>query len=141
MRHLVPPSLGRPLANYSHAVEIEAGSRLLFLSGQLATRPDGSVPEGAAAQATLIFENIAAILAEAGMTMADIVRLNAYLTDRADLSAYMAARDRVVASPPPASTLLLVQGFSRPEFKVEIEVVAARQDDPSGLPSKPSGLQ
>jgi enamine deaminase RidA (YjgF/YER057c/UK114 family) len=94
-----------------------------------------------AAQAALIFENIAVILAEAGMAMGDIVRLNAYLTDRADLAAYMAARDRIVASPPPASTLLLVQGFSRPEFKVEIEVVAARQDDPSGLPSKPSGLQ
>ncbi|MHA4875596.1 RidA family protein, partial [Enterococcus faecium] len=81
---------GRPLANYSHAVEIEAGSRLLFLSGQLATRPDGTVPEGVAAQAALIFENVAAILAEAGMTMADIVRLNAYLTDRSDLAAYMA---------------------------------------------------
>lgn len=125
MRHLVPPSLGRPLANYSHAVEIEAGSRLLFLAGQLGTRPDGTVPDSTAEQAALIFGNIAVILAEAGMTMANIVRLNAYLTDRADLGAYMAERDKVVTAPPPASTLLLVQGFSRPEFKVEIEVVAS----------------
>jgi len=125
MRHLVPAALGRPLANYSHAVEVEAGSRLLFLTGQLATRPDGSIPETAAEQATLIFDNIAVILAEAGMTMANIVRLNTYMTDRADLGAYMAARDKVVADPPPASTLLLIQGFSRPEFKIEIEVVAA----------------
>jgi len=125
MRHLVPAALGRPLANYSHAVEVEAGSRLLFLAGQLATRPDGSIPETAAEQATLIFDNIAVILAEAGMTMANIVRLNTYMTDRADLGAYMAARDKVVADPPPASTLLLIQGFSRPEFKIEIEVVAA----------------
>ena len=37
----------------------------------------------------------------------------------------MAVRDRMVGSPPPASTLMIVSGFARPEFLVEIEVVAA----------------
>ena len=47
------------------------------------------------------------------------------MTDRAYLRPYMDGRDRFVGSPPPASTLMIVAGFARPEFKVEVEVVAA----------------
>lgn len=115
-----------PFARYSHAIEVPAGARTLFLSGQLGIAADGAVPPDAAGQAELIFQAIARILAEAGMTVADLVRLNAYVVDRADLSAYMAVRDRFVADPPPASTLLLVAGFTRPEFRLEVEAVAAR---------------
>ena len=62
------------------------------------------------------------------MDVADICHISAWLTDRADLPAYMAARDAFLsgANVLPASTLLLVAGFSRPEFKVEIEVMAAK---------------
>ncbi|MBM3569841.1 MAG: RidA family protein [Alphaproteobacteria bacterium] len=126
MRHLTPETVGRPLARYSHAVEVEAGSRLLFLSGQLAVAKDGSVPEGVAAQAELIFRNCLEILAAAGMTARDLVRVSTFLTRAEDLKPYMAVRDRYVADPPPASTLLLIQGFSRPEFKIEVEMVAAK---------------
>ena len=115
-----------PFANYSHAVEVPAGARMVFVSGQLGIGVDGTVPEGAEAQAELIFKAIARILAARGMTMADVVRLNAYVVDRADLPAYMAVRDRHVGVPPPASTLLMVSGFARPEFKLEVEAVAAR---------------
>ena len=65
------------------------------------------------------------ILGEAGMGLRDIVRINAYVTDRAHMAGYMQSRDAHVGSPPPASTLMIVSGFTRPEFKVEIEVVAA----------------
>jgi enamine deaminase RidA (YjgF/YER057c/UK114 family) len=40
----------------------------------------------------------------------------------------MAARDEFTGDPPPASTLMIVSGFARPEFKVEIEVIGARGD-------------
>jgi enamine deaminase RidA (YjgF/YER057c/UK114 family) len=53
------------------------------------------------------------------------VRINAYVTDRAHMRPYMDVRDRVVGDPPPASTLMIVSGFTRPEFKVEVEVIAA----------------
>ena len=96
-----------------------------MVSGQLGVRPDDTVPESVGEQAELCFANIAAILGEAGMSLADIVRINAYVTDRADMKAYMEVRDRMVADPPPASTLMIVSGFTRPEFKVEIEVIAA----------------
>lgn len=125
MKRHNPPTIHAPLARYAHAVEIAGPTRLLFVSGQLAIAPDGSVPSTAAAQCDLIFANIGAILGAAAMTPEAIVRISAFLTDRADLKAYMAARDRFITGAPPASTLLLVQGFSRPEFKVEIEIVAA----------------
>lgn len=125
LRRHTPGGIHPPFANYAHAVEVPAGMRLLALSGQLGIDASGRVPEGAEAQAALCFENIAAILAEAGGDLGAIVRLNAYVSGREHLAGYMAARDRFVASPPPASTLMIVSGFARPEFVVEVEALAA----------------
>ena len=60
------------------------------------------------------------------MDVSNLVRLTTYLTDEADLAAYMKVRDRFVADPPPASTLLVVRSFSKKQFLVEIEAVAAK---------------
>jgi enamine deaminase RidA (YjgF/YER057c/UK114 family) len=80
------------------------------------------------AQATQVFENIAAILAEAGMAMGDVVRLAAFLVDPRDLATYMTVRDRHVGTPPPASTLVVVRALARPAFRVEVEATAAAAD-------------
>lgn len=125
MKHLTPPSIRPPFARYSHGVEVAACSRLVFCSGQLGIAPDDNIPDDAGAQAELCFANIAAILREAGLGLKDIVRINAYVTDRAYLRPYMDVRDRLFSDPAPASTLMIVSGFARQEFKVEIEVVAA----------------
>ena len=128
MRVLSPPTIHPPFANYSHGIEVPAGARLVFCAGQLGVGVDGSVPSDAAAQARLCFRAIAAILGEAGMSLVDVVRVNAYVAGAEHLAAYMKVRDEFMPKPPPASTLLVVSGFSRPEFKVEIEAVAARKD-------------
>ena len=128
LRHLVPGKIRAPFARYSHAVEIPASARLLLCSGQLGISADDQVPETAEKQAVICFEAIGACLAEARMSFADIVRLNAYVTDRAHMAPYMAVRDRYVGSPPPASTLMIVTGFTRVEFKVEVEALAAKVD-------------
>jgi enamine deaminase RidA (YjgF/YER057c/UK114 family) len=128
LRHLVPKQIRTPFARYSHAVEIPAGARWLMCSGQLGISASDHVPETAEEQAVLCFEAIGACLAEARMSFADIVRLNAYVTERAHMGPYMAVRDRYASLPPPASTLMIVSGFTRPEFKVEVEAIAARSD-------------
>jgi enamine deaminase RidA (YjgF/YER057c/UK114 family) len=97
---------------------------------------DGTIPERCEDQAELCFANIAAILAEAGMTLGDVVRLNAYVTDRAHLAGYMRCRDRHFPGTPPASTLMIVSGFARPEFVVEIEAIAAAG---TGAPARGQG--
>jgi len=124
-KFLKPKTIRAPFARYSHGVEVPAGKRLVLASGQLGVSADETVPEGAGEQAELCFANIAAILAEAGMTLADIVRINAYVTAREHMRPYMDVRDRLFADPAPASTLMIVSGFTREEFKVEIEVIAA----------------
>jgi enamine deaminase RidA (YjgF/YER057c/UK114 family) len=120
-----PPALHPPFAKYAHAVEVPPGMRVIFASGQLGITREKYVPEDAGEQADLCFKAIGEILASAGMGFADIVRINAFVTDRAYLKDYMAVRDRYVADPPPASTLMIVSGFAAEIYKVEIEVVAA----------------
>ena len=75
----------------------------------------------------LCFENIGSILAEAKMSFADVVRFNAFVTDRAYFLVYGAVRSRYVTGDAFASTLVVVSGFTRPEFKIEVEVTAARE--------------
>ena len=127
MRRLSPSSIRPPFARYAHGVEVPEGARLVVTSGQLGIRADDSVPESAEAQAEVCFANIAAILAEAEMAPGDVIRINAFVTDRAHMAGYMKARDAWLAEArePPASTLVIVSGFTRPEFKVEVEVTAA----------------
>lgn len=125
LKYLAPRSIKPPFARYSHGVEIPAGKRLVLCSGQLGIGPDDTVPEDAGAQTELCFRNIAAILSEAGLTLNDVVRINAFVTDRAHLQPYMDVRNRLFSDPAPASTLMIVSGFARPEFKVEVEVLAA----------------
>jgi 2-iminobutanoate/2-iminopropanoate deaminase len=128
LRAIRPKALAAPLARYSPAMEVPAGARLVFVSGQLGIDADGKTPESAEAQAELCFAAIRVLLTEARMELSDIVRLNAFVTDAAYLADYMRVRDRHIGEPPPASTLMVVTGFSRPQFKVEVECVAAKVD-------------
>ncbi|HET9918082.1 MAG TPA: RidA family protein [Candidatus Binatia bacterium] len=134
LRHLVPKSIRTPFARYSHAVEVPPDARWLLCSGQLGISPDDTIPGGTEEQAVLCFEAIGACLKEAGMSFGDIVRINAYVTAREHMAPYMAVRDRYVALPPPASTLMIVSGFTRPEFNVEIEAIAAKAIGKIGAP-------
>ena len=129
LKHLTPKTIRAPFARYSHGVEIAAGARILFASGQLGIAPDERIPDDAGGQTELCFDNARRVLEASGMDFADVVRINAYVTDRAYLPAYMAVRDRLFGDPPPASTLMIVSGFAREIFKVEVELIAARKDD------------
>jgi enamine deaminase RidA (YjgF/YER057c/UK114 family) len=125
---LNPAEIRAPFARYSHAIEVPTGARMVFASGQLGVGPDDRVPATIEGQTELCFGNIRAILSAAAMDMNDVVRINAFVTRRDEMAGYMAVRDRTVGDPPPASTLVIVSGFTRPEFLVEIEVVAAKVD-------------
>jgi enamine deaminase RidA (YjgF/YER057c/UK114 family) len=127
MRALNPLSIRPPFAAYAHGVEVPAGLRWVCTSGQLGVRANDTVPDTPYSQAVQCLANCAAILAEAGMGPADVVRINAFVTDRAHMASYMRARDEWLAGLTrlPASTLVIVAGFTRPEFLVEVEVTAA----------------
>ena len=126
IKSLVPESIAPPFARYAHGVSVSSSSGLVFTSGQLALSVDGTIPTGAEAQTDLCFENIEAILSEAGTNAAHVFKINAFVTHRDHMAGYMLARDRWLSNTPtlPASTLMIVSGFSRPEFVVEVEVIA-----------------
>jgi enamine deaminase RidA (YjgF/YER057c/UK114 family) len=125
-RSFSPGAIRPPFGRYSHAVSLEAPRSLLVISGQLAVRPDGSVPEDAGEQTAVVLAAIDACLAEAGLDRADVLRLSAYITEPEYREPYMRVRDAWVADPPPASTLLVVKALALPACKVEIEAIAGR---------------
>ena len=124
-RPITPAAIRLPFARYSHAVEVASPARFLFASGQLGVSADDVVPDDIEAQAVLCFENIKAILAEAQMTFKDVVRYSAFVTDRAYFPVYGAVRSRYAEGDAFSSTLVIVSGFTRAEFKIEVEVTAA----------------
>ena len=125
MRALSPSSIRPPLARYSHGIAVPAGHRLAITAGQLGIGPDEKIPAGSEAQADICFANIAAILAEDGMKLENIVRLSVYVTAREHMEGYRRSRDRRFPGTPPTTTLIVVAGLARPEFVIEIEAIAA----------------
>lgn len=125
MRALNPSSIRPPLGRYSHGFAIPADSRLVITAGQLGIGPDETVPADSEAQADICFANIAAILAEDGMGLANVVRLSVYVTARDHMDGFRRSRDRHFQGTPPATTLLVVAGLARPDFVIEIEALAA----------------
>ena len=90
-----------------------------------ATVPTAPCPTTSATQVEVVWSSIGALLSEAGLAVADIVSITTYVVAGNDLSVVMAARDRAMAGHLPASTLIVVPSLARPEWKVEIAVVAA----------------
>jgi 2-iminobutanoate/2-iminopropanoate deaminase len=98
-KSLSPASIYPPFAPYSHGIEVAAGSRLVFCSGQLGIAADSAVPPDCAGQARLCFESIRAILAEAGMDFSHVIKINAFVTGREHLKPYMDVRNSLFVEP------------------------------------------
>jgi 2-iminobutanoate/2-iminopropanoate deaminase len=114
-------------APISHAIEVDAGDRLLFISGLTAKAEDGSTfaPGDVGAQATRILESIQEILERSGGTMASIVKLTVYVCDMERVAEVSAARAKFFSPPYPASTMFEVSRLVSPDQLVEIEAIAA----------------
>lgn len=127
MKPLTPENIAPPFAQYSHGIEIPAGARLVRTSGQLGLAANDTVPNDAFAQAEICFANISALLTSASMQAKHVFHISAFVTDRVHMAGYMKARDAFLenVSVLPTSTLVIVSGFTRPEFVVEVEVWAA----------------
>jgi enamine deaminase RidA (YjgF/YER057c/UK114 family) len=122
---LQPPDAAAPAAAYALARLVTGEPRWLHTSGIVATRPDGSVPEPLPEQAEVIWATLGALLRDAGMGPSDVVSITTYVVVGEDLGVVMAARDRFFAGHRPASTLVTVPALARPEWRMEIAMVAA----------------
>ncbi|MEP7113221.1 MAG: Rid family hydrolase [Ilumatobacteraceae bacterium] len=127
-RVIAPSTIAPPAANYAHAVLSEHARQILHVSGVVAVRPDGTIPDEVADQAAVIWFNIGSILADAEMTVADIVSITTYVVVdfMACLPEVMGARDAALGGHLAASTLVTVPALARPAWKMEVAVVAVR---------------
>ena len=130
LQKIVPETIMQPFNNaYSHGVLIPSNARVLHLSGQIGARPDGVVPDDAEEQAENVWNNVLEIIKAADMTVENIVKLTAFIVDEAVFPFYAAARNRNLGGiKPPASTAIYVPRLVLPEWKIEVEAIAASVD-------------
>lgn len=122
-----PSGVHIPLGLYSHTVSVPADTELLFISGQLGVRPDGTTPSTIAEQADQVFSNIIALLQAYGLSATDIIKLTTFMVAGQDGDAVRAARLKYLGSHRPASTAVFVSALVEPGWFVEVEAVAAKR--------------
>ena len=127
-RAVTPSTIAPPAAHYAHGVVTDSPARWLHTSGVVPVRPDGSVPADIAEQAAVVWANLAAILDEAMLAPGDVISVTTYVAsgELRRLGEVMAARDRALGHHRAASTLVTVAALARPEWKMEVALVAAR---------------
>ncbi len=126
MAEIRPDDIAAPAANYAHAVLTDGATHWLHTSGVVPIAPDGSTPDALEDQAALVWTNITAMLRDADMKPSDIVSVTTYVVVGEHLAPVMAARDRALDGHRAASTLVTVPALARPEWRMEVAVVAAR---------------
>ena len=109
---------------YAGACEVSAGARLLFVSGQVPERPDGSVPDDFAAQCRLTWTNIERQLRDAGMTLDNLVKVTTFLSDRLYRAENSLVRREVLKDRTPALTIIIADIYDE-AWLLEIEAIAA----------------
>ena len=108
---------------YSQAVLLDD---TLYASGQLGIDPStGDFPEGITAQTEQSFRNIHAILAEAGMTIDDVIKTTCFLADMGDFAAMNAVYERQFTGSFPARSAVAVKTLPKNGL-VEIEIIARK---------------
>ena len=124
----VNPWVWQDQFGFSQAIDVQGGQRVVYCSGQTSVDPDGN-PKHAkdmVKQLNQALDNLETVLKQAGLTLANVVRLNYYTTDiAAFLGAGPALGARLAAARcKPSSTLLGVKGLFHPDIMIEIEATA-----------------
>ena len=113
---------------YSDAIETAPNMRWLFTSGTPGLETTGDLPTDITGQAELAWKHMLNILNH-HMTIADIVKVTQYLTRPEDIPAYAKVRSRILGDARPAFMLLVVPQLVRPEFLLEVEIIAAKAEE------------
>jgi 2-iminobutanoate/2-iminopropanoate deaminase len=117
------PGLAEPVSHYTDAVR---AGELLFVSGCIAVDGEGRLVgrDDVVAQTRQVFANLRAVLAAAGASIQDVVKVTVYLTDVRDRAAVNTVREQVFGGTRPASTLVEVSSLVLDGASVEIDAVA-----------------
>jgi reactive intermediate/imine deaminase len=121
--------IGKPSGHFSQATMVEAKGRLVFISGMLAKRADGTLAGvgDVEEQTRQVCENLKAAVEEAGGTMDDICRVDVYVRNMEHFDQIHKVRRQYFSSPAPASTMVEVTKMTTPDALIEINAIAVVQ--------------
>lgn len=128
VRRFSPSGVAPPTGAYSHVSITESGVRLAWFAGQVGRRADGGMPDSAAEQTEVIFDNLDTLFGTCGLSPEDLVQLHTYVVGRDSLPGFVQARNARFSTwfrlgAPPPNTLVIVQGLADPRAMVEVEAV------------------
>lgn len=111
---------------YSQAVKITGAQTILYLAGQVAYDKDGSVAHRGdfKGQARQVLDSIKKLVEAGGGTLANVVKINTYVTDVKNRAEYRAVREEFFGAKGPASTMVEVSALAHPDYLIEVEAVA-----------------
>ncbi len=122
-----PETLPKPEGKWTHAIEVPAGARTLYIAGQAGFDADGKLPPDFKTQAENTYANIVKVLADADMDVTDLVMGTIYMVNPGgDLDDLVAASARHFGSHAWAGTLIYVKALAYPELLLEINCIAAK---------------
>lgn len=128
-RYIEPDGVALPQASFGLGIVIEPGHRLAFLTGRTGSNPDGSYSDDFETQARNALASVSLLLSEAGMDWSNVVKINVYLTDSADIPVWGRVRDDVIGESRPSGTGVIVKALAAPDARVEVTVIAAQKVD------------
>lgn len=121
-----PSEIAPPFSCYSHGASAPADARWLYISGQVGVTVDGNVPTSAQKQIELAWDNLFAVLASAGMSVTDLVKVDGFITSPDLVPLFREEREKRFAGHAAATTMVIVAGLAEPNLFVEIQAVAAK---------------
>jgi enamine deaminase RidA (YjgF/YER057c/UK114 family) len=129
-RQIMSRKLANPSGHFSHATAVAARGTLLFISGMVAKRADGTIVGigDVEAQTRQVCENLKAAVEEAGGTLDDICRVDVYVRNMEHFEKIHRVRREYFPAPAPASTMVEVSKMTSPEYLIEINAIAVLPD-------------
>lgn len=122
-----PENVSAPVGSYSLGLEVKNAARLLFISGQIPELPDGTIPKDFSDQCEAVWNNVENILKDAGMSIANLVKVTTFLTDKSQVTLNGEIRRRHLGEHKPALTVVIAETLES-EWLVELEAIAAAND-------------
>lgn len=120
-----PESIPAPAGRYVHQIEVVNPSRILFISGQIGIKADGSVPADPIEQLDIAMTYVMANIEAAGLGVDSLTKVTTYAVGELDPAGRRAVLDKHLGAHVSCSTFVFVAALARPDFLVEVDAWAA----------------
>jgi enamine deaminase RidA (YjgF/YER057c/UK114 family) len=129
-QQIISRQLANPSGHFSHATAIAARGTIVFISGMVAKRADGTIVGigDVEVQTRQVCENLKAAVEEAGGTLDDVCRVDVYVRNMEHFDRIHKVRREYFKPPAPASTMVEVSKMTSPEYLIEINAIAVLPD-------------